>query len=125
MRVAIVGSRNLTIKYIHKYFPENISIDEIVSGGASGIDSCAKRCAHENRIAYTEFLPDYRRYGRGAPILRNREIVDYADFVLIFWDGSSYGTKSVIDYCINTDKPCKIFEFKMIGGEPFCPSHPL
>ena len=45
------------------------------------------------------FLPDYRLYKKGAPLIHNREIVDYSDEVLAFGDGSSKGTLSVIDYC--------------------------
>ena len=77
----------------------NADTTEIVSGGAKGIDTCAKIYAKQKHIKLTEFLPDYARYGRGAPIRRNKTIADYSDEVIAFWDGSSKGTKSVIDYC--------------------------
>ena len=60
--------------------PENVS--EIVSGGAKGVDSCAREYAEKNKIPLKEFLPDYRKYGRGAPLKRNIEIIEYADGVL-------------------------------------------
>ena len=47
----------------------------------------------------TVFKPDYRRFRGGATHIRNRQIVDYADEVLAFWNGSSRGTASVIGYC--------------------------
>lgn len=79
MKIAIIGSRNITIKNIDKY----ISIDdEIVSGGAKGIDTCAAEYARINGIKLTEFLPQYEIYGRAAPIVRNKAIVDYADKVI-------------------------------------------
>ena len=56
----------------------------------------------------TELLPQYEKYGRGAPIIRNREIVDYAEKVVAFWDGRSRGTLSVIEYAQKTGKPCEI-----------------
>ena len=65
--------------------------------GAKGIDTCAREYALSHGLKLTEFLPDYRRYGRAAPLVRNREIVAYADQVLAFWDGKSPGTKYVID----------------------------
>ena len=40
MKVAIVGSRSLVVNDLGKYLPEGTT--EIVSGGAKGIDSCAK-----------------------------------------------------------------------------------
>ena len=41
-------------------------------------------------------------------MIRNREIVRYADQILAFWDGSSRGTKYVIDYCKKIGKPCVV-----------------
>ena len=60
----------------------------------------------------TEFMPDYKRYGRGAPMKRNLEIIAYADFVLAFWDGKSRGTKYVIDNCKKQGVPIKVYLFK-------------
>lgn len=102
-RVAIVGSRSLQMDNIGDYLPPNTT--EIVSGGAKGIDQSAKQAAEEHRLLLTEFLPDYARYGRAAPLVRNRDIVRYADFVLIVWDGISSGTRSVIADCKALDKP--------------------
>ena len=53
MKVAIIGSRNLYIDNLDKYIPEDT--DEIVSGGAVGIDTCAKEFALKNNIKLTEF----------------------------------------------------------------------
>ncbi|MCC8015037.1 MAG: DUF2493 domain-containing protein [Eubacterium sp.] len=72
MRVAIIGSRNLHITDLGEYLPENIT--EIVSGDAKGIDSDAGRFAQKNNVPMKEFLPDYKRYGRAAPLKRNLEI---------------------------------------------------
>ena len=95
MKVAIVGSRNVIVDNLQNYLPENIT--EIVSGGAKGVDSSAKEFALKNNIPITEFLPDYKRYGRGAPLRRNQQIVDYTDEIIVFWDGQSKGSKFVID----------------------------
>lgn len=107
MKVAVIGSRNLAVKNLEKYLPEGTT--EIVSGGARGIDSCAKNYANANGIPLKEFLPNYDEFGRSAPLLRNLEIIDYADIVLAFWDGKSRGTKFVIDKCRAKGKPVNIF----------------
>ena len=105
MRIAVIGSRSIT-KIDLK--PHIKSCDEIVSGGARGVDSCAAEYARENNIKLTEFLPEYSRYSKTAPIIQNKQIVDYADEVLIFWDGKSKGTLSVIKYAEKSQTPCKI-----------------
>ena len=98
MKLAVIGSRELVVGFdeLKKHIGEDV--DELVSGGARGIDTCAQRYARENGIKMTEFLPEYERYGRAAPIVRNRQIAEYADEVLAFWDGKSRGTKSAISY---------------------------
>lgn len=102
MKVAIIGSRSLIINDLKKYLPENTT--EIVSGGAKGIDTCAKELAIRENLILTEFLPDYEKYGRAAPLKRNEKIVDYADLILAFWDEKSKGTKNVIDLSLKKNK---------------------
>lgn len=97
MIVAIIGSRNLGVIGLENFLPENVT--GLVSGGAKGVDTCARKYAQAHNIPLTEFLPDYTRYGRSAPLKRNLEIIAYADLVLAFWDGKSRGTKYVIDNC--------------------------
>lgn len=97
MKIAIIGSRNIFVDNLGQYLPENTT--EIVSGGAKGVDSCAKEYAESNKIKLKEFLPEYEKFGKGAPLKRNIQIIEYADEVLAFWDGKSRGTKFVIDTC--------------------------
>ena len=110
MKIAIIGSRNLKVEALDEYLPSEVS--EIVSGGAVGIDSCAREYAIRNEIKLTEFLPEYDKYKRGAPIVRNRKIVEYADEVIALWDGESRGTLSVIKYCEKSGKKCRIFRIE-------------
>ncbi len=107
MKVAIIGSRSLTVNNLEKYLPEYTT--EIVSGGAKGIDTCAKTFANNNNIKLTEFLPEYTLYGKSAPIKRNDKIIQYADIILAFWDGKSQGTKYVIQKCKQENKEIKVF----------------
>ncbi len=105
MKIAIVGSRGITNVDVGRYVEDG---DEIVSGGAIGVDRLAREYAQTHGHALTEFLPDYARYGRAAPILRNQQIVEYADRVVVFWDGTSRGAASVIRYAKDQEKPCEV-----------------
>lgn len=107
MKVAIIGSRNLAVKNLNEYIPPETT--EIVSGGAKGIDSCAREYARANGIKLTELLPEYDKYGKSAPLKRNIQIIEYADIVLAFWDGKSRGTKYVIDNCKERGVLVKIY----------------
>ena len=110
MKLAVIGSRVLKCIDIEKYMRADIT--EIVSGGAKGVDSLAREYAERKGIKLTEFIPEYKSYGRAAPIVRNRKIVDYADEVLAFWDGSSKGTLFVIEYAKKRGKPCSVILFR-------------
>ena len=99
MKAAIIGSRGLSVHDMGKYLPEGIT--GIISGGAKGIDSCAREYALSHGIPITEFLPDYERYGKSAPLKRN--------ILIAFWDGRSLGTKFVIDNCKKLGKPLTVY----------------
>ncbi len=120
MKVAVIGSRNcgdLTVDDIINYIPLNCC--EIISGGADGVDALAKAAAKKLNVTYTEFLPDYPKYGKRAPIVRNEQIVKNAYYVLAFWDLESKGTASAIDLCIKNYVPFKIIPIK----EKICKKH--
>jgi len=105
MRVAVIGSRRIpdnAAALVKEHLPALTT--EIVSGGATGIDTVAKAVAKELGIPCKEFFPDYARFGKRAPLVRNDDIIDYADMVLAFWDGESHGTKYVIGECLKKSK---------------------
>lgn len=106
MKVAVIGSRGLTVKNLEKYLPPETT--EIISGGARGIDACAREYAISHGIKLTEFLPEYEKYGKNAPLKRNITIIEAADIVLAFWDGKSHGTKFVIEKCREVGKTVRV-----------------
>ena len=110
MKIGIVGSRSLVISSLDEYVPEECT--EIISGGAAGVDKCAADYAKSKNILLTEILPEYKIYGKGAPLIRNKIIVEKADMIIAFWDEKSKGTKFVIDYANRLGKPCKIITKK-------------
>lgn len=110
MKVAVVGSRNLDFDIPEHCIPKETT--QIISGGCRGIDVKAREYAYKHSIQIVEIVPDYDKYGRSAPIVRNKIIVAKADLVVAFWDGKSRGTKFVIDYCREKDKPVHIYSDK-------------
>ena len=107
MKVAVIGSRTLTVQNLEKYLPREIS--EMISGGAKGIDACARSYDVKNHIPLTEYLPDYEKYGRSAPIRRNITIIQNADLFIAFWDGHSRGTAFVLRKCREMSVPFRVY----------------
>ena len=109
MRVAIIGSRSVELNEeqdVLPYLPENTT--GIVSGGAEGADQIAEHIAEFLHVPLTVFRPDYARFQRRAPLERNRDIVQHADYVIALWDGSSRGTAHAIEHCIKEYKPVRV-----------------
>ena len=117
IRLAIVGSRGfndyerLCAAVSALAEREQLCVVGIVSGGVRGVDSLGARYAHEHGLQLTEFLPEHDKYGRGAPLIRNKTIIENADYVLAIWDGVSRGTHNAIGHAQNLSKPLLVERF--------------
>jgi len=63
----------------------------LVSGGARGADTIAELYAKRNNLNIIVYLPDYEKYGKTAPFVRNTDIANKADILVA---------------CFRTDLPC-------------------
>ena len=102
IKLLIVGSRSIEDFDLLGYIPPET--DLIISGGASGIDSIAERFADKHKISKLVLRPQYKIYGRGAPLKRNEMMVDLSDTVLLVWDKKSKGTKHTLEYAKSKNK---------------------
>lgn len=104
MKLAICGSREMTISthqlncivsafLLGGYF-ETPDI-EIVSGGAKGIDTCARYFAEQEDFRFTEFLADWEQFGKAAGPKRNRQIAEYSDNLIVIRYLDSKGSINV------------------------------
>ena len=107
MKVAVVGSRSITEADLDRYIPPDA--DLIISGGAVGVDTLAEKYADEKGIKKMILYPDYELYGKSAPLIRDKLIVDHADMVIAVWDGTSSGTEFTISYAKRRGVPCEIY----------------
>lgn len=74
----------------------NGNIDEIVSGGAAGVDTCAEIFAKKYNKKITVLKPDWNKHGRKAGILRNTDIVEKSTHLIAFPSEKSKGTFDTI-----------------------------
>ncbi len=113
MKIAVVGSRDISLSFDRFYellgdlMPDEVTA--VISGGARGVDSLAAQFAKMRNIPTEEYLPDYSLFGKIAPLVRNRTIVDNADFVVALWNGKSKGTLNTIDYTLESNKPLVVY----------------
>jgi len=109
MRLIVAGSRTFNDKKRLFHVLDNIiprfNITQIVSGTAKGADSLGEEYAFENNIECLRFPAEWNLYGKAAGHRRNRIMAENSDYALVFWDGSSRGTKNMIDTMIKMNKP--------------------
>ena len=108
MKPLIAGSRSIQIFDFSAYISEEV--DTIISGGAIGVDTLAEQYADTHRLSKYIIRPDYKLYGRGAPLRRNAQMVDMADAVLVVWDGKSRGTLFTLNYAKEQKKPTTLVD---------------
>jgi DNA modification methylase len=100
LRVAVVGSRKITDPTVVTSnldkIKEAVSIFQVVSGGAPGIDTIAEEYADDSKQPKNIFPADWNKHGKAAGYIRNGDIVANSDVTLAFWDGKSSGTLDTI-----------------------------
>lgn len=105
MKLAIVGSRNFKdynllsncVDILCKAF----NVIEIISGGAAGADTLAERYAKKNKIPIKIFYPEWKKYGLKAGYIRNKLIIERANYVIAFPLDDSKGTWITINLAKN------------------------
>lgn len=100
MKLIIAGSRHfdLSVKELHGLILTfDLYPSEIVSGGASGIDSATIDFYNVYKDDYPiplkikMFYADWTKHGKAAGPIRNAKMAKYADALLLVWDGKSRG----------------------------------
>lgn len=116
LKCAIIGGRDFDdYDFMKKMLDEkfdNLSFVEcIVSGGAKGADTLAEGYAKDIGRPMVVYRPDYKKFGRAAPFIRNSEIVEHSDIVYAFWDGRSNGTRDALNKAKELGKIIYIFNY--------------
>lgn len=79
-----------------------------VSGGCTGADKLGERYAKENGYKVELYTAQWEKYGKRAGPKRNKLMAQIGDYIICFWDGKSKGTKSMINFSKQLNKPIRI-----------------
>lgn len=119
-KLIIAGGRDFTdSKLMHKHIDGLANGDgalaqyavSIVTGMARGADKLGRDFALVFNVKRYEFPADWNQYGKRAGMIRNKQMGDFADGLLAFWDGQSKGTKQMIEYMRSLGKPVHIINY--------------
>jgi hypothetical protein len=111
MRTVIAGTRNIDdygiLLEALRQCPFTKEITEVVSGGATGVDTLGEQWAASKCLPTKVIRPDWKRLGNKAGPIRNAKMADYASALVAVWDGKSSGTKNMIE--VATEKGLRVY----------------
>ncbi len=84
---------------------------ELVCGMARGADILAFRLWKSANMQIHVFPAEWDTYGKSAGFRRNKEMGEFADAAVCFWDGKSKGTKHMIDIMNRLNKPVYVVRY--------------
>jgi len=117
MKIIIAGGRGFNdyerLCSYCDYLLQNKDDIEIVSGCARGADKLGERYAEERGYPIKRFPADWGTFGNSAGYRRNKEMADYADALIAFWDGKSKGTQHMINIADKQSLKLRIYRYGM------------
>lgn len=87
----------------------------VLHGAANGADTFAGTACIALGLNCYAYPPEYEKFGRDAPHVRNDEMLKQADLVLAFWDGKSRGTRSVIEKARKLGIPVEVIREQVVA----------
>ena len=98
MKVIIAGSRTIHSAPIDEIIKASgFEITEVVSGHHwEGVDVLGEQWARLHGLQPKTFPADWKRFGKSAGPRRNRQMAEYADALILIWNGITSGSANML-----------------------------
>lgn len=117
-RVIVAGGRDFNnydlLKQKLDIYLANLNNIVIISGKAEGADRLGEEYAKENNYKLVMYQADWNTYGKAAGPIRNKQMAEYGEYLIAFWDGKSKGTKNMIEVAKELGLKIKIVMYESI-----------
>ena len=115
MKVIVAGSRDfndyaLLASRLDFYLSKQPDVT-IISGGARGADTLGERYAKSHNLKLDVYPANWDRFGKSAGYRRNVQMAEVADACVVFWNGTSKGSKHMIDIAIKHNLKLRIVKY--------------
>lgn len=120
-RIIIAGSRDFddykllekACDKLFKQYEAKFGKLEVVSGCARGADKLGERYAQNRNYYVKRFPADWDKHGPAAGPIRNKEMADYANACVVFYNGFSKGSKNMIETAKKKRMPIAVIDFNV------------
>ena len=113
MRLIIAGTRTLEVN--NEFITQCLrmtdidkGITSVVCGMAPGMDECGRQWAISKKIPVDEFPADWKGLSKSAGMVRNKQMADNGDALLLIWTGDekkSPGSAGMKALMLKQNKP--------------------
>lgn len=118
-RVIVAGGRDFNnydlLKQKLDIYLANLNNIVIISGKAEGADRLGEEYAKENNYKLVMYQADWNTHGKAAGPIRNKQMAEYGEYLIAFWDGKSKGTKNMIEVAKELGLKIKIVMYENTG----------
>lgn len=110
MKVIVAGSRDVLLYYedgeVYRLITQGMTklgicdfgeISCILSGACRGVDRLGERWARYKDIHIERYPADWDKYGKAAGPIRNQQMVDLADALIVIRFPESRGSKDILN----------------------------
>jgi YspA, cpYpsA-related SLOG family len=99
MRTIIAGSRTINdaLELDKAIELSGFKITKIICGGAQGVDRLGEKYAFSHDLPIQYFLPNWQENGKAAGPIRNSDMANNADALILVWDGKSRGSADMLN----------------------------
>lgn len=111
MKYGVFGPRDFqnseyeNYQHIYNSLTSFSDATKIYSGGSRGVERLVERFAEETDIPFQLIRPDIEKHGVDTAFyIRNTEIVQNSESVIVFWDGTGSRIIDLIAYCMRVNK---------------------
>lgn len=115
-KIIVAGSRTFSDYKLLKNKLDNLQFKigefEIISGSAQGADQLSEEYAKENNLNIMKFPANWNKYGKKAGYIRNKEMAEFADACIVFWDGKSKGIYHMINLANQYKIPISVIKYE-------------
>ncbi|MDW7677745.1 MAG: DUF2493 domain-containing protein [Bacillota bacterium] len=111
-RVIVAGSRNFSnFRLLEEKLDKLLRTKHapmILSGAAPGADRLGEKYAAKRGFPLIRYPAQWSRYGIQAAKIRNAQMAEEADAVVVFWDGKSSGSRHMIQLADRKKLPLRV-----------------
>ncbi len=112
MKTIIAGTRDIDMRGVLSLLLRDFKaweITEVVSGNSGNVDFAGEQWAESHGLPLRLFPANWK-LGRSAGPRRNRQMAEYADALILIWDGKSRGSFNMLGEATRKGLRIKVFE---------------